>query len=168
MRGRISFQERSCESVFRHGGTLDKYLGDGFMATFGATDDHLDPSSLALACAFDLKKEIEQWNAERQRLEAAPVRVSIGVHSGDVLVGSLGSDQRIEFTVVGDVVNVASRLEETTRGLGCTIIASEDCVTMAGTINAEGLFCRRNEVKLRGLSREIRVYLDCEMEPLSL
>jgi len=155
------FQERSCAIVFRHGGTLDKYLGDGFMATFGATDDHPDPSSLALACAFDLKKEMEWWNVEREQLEAPPVRVSIGVHSGKVLVGNLGSDQRIEFTVVGDVVNVASRLEETTRELGCTIVASEDCVTMAAALDAKVLFRRCIDVKLRGSSREVRAYLDC-------
>jgi len=154
------FQQRSCAIVFRHSGTLDKYLGDGFMATFGATDDHPDPSSLALACAFDLKEEIKRWNIDRQRLGSAPVRVSIGVHSGKVLVGNLGSDQRIEFTVVGDVVNVASRLEETTRNLGCTIIASQECVDMAGTLNAERLFHRCVEVKLRGYSRAVMAYLD--------
>jgi adenylate cyclase len=153
-------QERSCTIVFRHNGTLDEYLGDGFMATCGATDDHPDPSSLALTCAFDLKAEIERWNTDREKNRSAPVPISIGVHSGKVLVGNFGSDQRIEFTVVGDVVNVASRLEEATRDLGCTMIASEDCVAMAGTLKAETLFQRHVEVNLRGSSRKVPAYLD--------
>jgi class 3 adenylate cyclase len=68
-----------------------------------------------LACAFELHAEIERWNTKRAAREAQRLSIAIGVHFGPVVVGNLGSENRLEFTVVGDVVNVASRLEEATR-----------------------------------------------------
>ncbi len=65
-----SFQERSCSVVFKHGGTLDKYLGDGFMATFGSIEHQTDAAASALACAFALLQEIERWNEEARDLRA--------------------------------------------------------------------------------------------------
>ena len=71
-----SFQERSCAIVFKHGGTLDKYLGDGFMATFGSIDLQLDASAHALACAFELQREIERWSRKRSSRGADSLRIS--------------------------------------------------------------------------------------------
>jgi adenylate cyclase len=119
-----SFQERSSRVVFRHRGTLDKFLGDGLMATFGALQDEEDAAARAIACAFDLKAEMERWNAKRDGRRAERLSIAIGVHLGPVTVGNLGPENRLEFTVVGDVVNVASRLEEVTRELGCTLAVS--------------------------------------------
>jgi adenylate cyclase len=97
--------------VFRHQGTLDKYLGDGFMATFGSFREESDVAARAIACAFELHAEIERWNTKRAAREAQRLSIAIGVHFGPVVVGNLGSENRLEFTVVGDVVNVARRLE---------------------------------------------------------
>jgi adenylate cyclase len=154
-----SFQERSCGVVFRHGGTLDKYLGDGFMATFGAIDDRSDAAACAIACAFDLQHEIERWNTKRSRRGALPVRLSIGVHCGLVTVGNLGAEQRVEFAVVGDVVNVASRLQEITREHGGTIAASDICVRSAGSEEILGKFRLQREVQLRGRTQPLSVHL---------
>ena len=97
-----SFQERSTRVVFRHQGTLDKYLGDGFMATFGSFREESDAAARALACAFELLAEIERWNVKRAAREAQRLSIAIGVHFGPVVVGNLGSENRLEFTVVGD------------------------------------------------------------------
>jgi adenylate cyclase len=154
-----SFQERSCAIVFKHGGTLDKYLGDGFMATFGSIEQQQDVSARALACAFELQQEIERWNRKRSGRGADPLRVSIGIHCGPVTVGNLGGMERVEFTVVGDVVNVASRLEEVTREIGGSIIASEDCIRAAGDPAWLTRFQSSRQIQLRGRQQNILVHI---------
>jgi adenylate cyclase len=154
-----SFQERSSAIVFKHGGTLDKYLGDGFMATFGSIGLHPDAPARALACAFELQQEIERWSRKRSTRGAHPLRVSVGVHCGPVTVGNLGGRERIEFTVVGDVVNVASRLEEITRAVGGSIIASEDCIRAAGDPGWSMRFQSSREIQLRGRQQGILVHI---------
>jgi len=118
------YHRRLEETVFQHGGTLDKFLGDGIMATFGtpitAPEDALD----AVKCAAAILDVAEAWNAERKQSGAAPVRVSVGVHYGPIVLGNIGSERRLEFAVLGDVVNVASRLEEQTRRLGAAALLS--------------------------------------------
>ena len=154
-----SFHERGCRVVFEHGGTLDKYLGDGFMATFGGLEDQPDGADRALACAFGLRDEIERWNAKRRARGAPPLAISIGVHCGPVVVGNLGAERRIDFTVVGDVVNVASRLEEATRDLDATIVASASCVTAGGEARWGGRFDAVQDLVLRGRAGPIRVHV---------
>ncbi|ACL55209.1 adenylate/guanylate cyclase domain-containing protein [Methylobacterium nodulans] len=153
-----AFRERSCRIVFAHGGTLDKFLGDGFMATFGCLEDEPDAPHTALACALALQEEMARWNAEREAAGQPCVALSIGLHCGPVVVGTIGAQQRVEFTVVGDVVNVASRLQQATRDLGGGIVASEGC--LAAAIDA-GLaldgFGDSRELTLRGRSQPIRV-----------
>lgn len=154
-----SFQERSCAIVFKHGGTLDKYLGDGFMATFGSIELQPDAPARALACAFELQQEIARWNRKRSGRGADPLRVSVGIHCGPVTVGNLGGRERIEFTVVGDVVNVASRLEEATREVGGSIVASEDCIRAAGAQEWITRFQSSREIQLRGRQQGIIVHI---------
>jgi adenylate cyclase len=111
-------------AVFAHDGTLDKFIGDGAMATFGAVEPGPREATNALACAVAIAEEFSAWNAERIRTRRAPVRISIGLHYGLVVVGDIGTDRRLEFAVLGDAVNVASRLEELTRQLDCTVVVS--------------------------------------------
>ncbi len=153
-----SFRERSCRVVFDHGGTLDKYLGDGFMATFGCIEAQENPAERALSCAFELQREFGRWNAKRRSRGAVPIEVSIGVHCGPVVAGNLGAQSRSEFTVVGDVVNVASRLEGATRQFGAAIIASDICVSAAGAAWREG-FHREMDLQPRGREQALRICL---------
>ncbi|MCF4124924.1 adenylate/guanylate cyclase domain-containing protein [Methylobacterium sp. SyP6R] len=152
------FRERSCKVVFRHAGTLDKFLGDGFMATFGGLDGRGDGAARAIACALDLQREIDAWTAKREARGAAPIRVAVGVHCGPVVIGNIGADQRVEFTVIGDVVNVASRLQAATREVGGRILASECCLAAAGP-EAAGRFTRSLPLTLRGRTQPIVVHV---------
>jgi adenylate cyclase len=153
-----SFRERSCRVVFEHGGTLDKYLGDGFMATFGGIETQENAAERALSCAFELRREFARWDAKRRSRGAVAIEVSIGVHCGPVVAGNLGAQDRSEFTVVGDVVNVASRLEGATRQFGAAIIASDNCVSAAGSAWRES-FDREMELQPRGREQGLRIWL---------
>jgi adenylate cyclase len=124
------FHERMEREVFRHGGTLDKYLGDGLMATFGTPSASDCDAGNALRCAQAMIASIGAFNHERKNRGEPPIRVSIGLHYGQVVLGDIGLN-RLEFAVIGTTVNAASRLESLTRELGCAMIASDDLVRQA-------------------------------------
>jgi class 3 adenylate cyclase len=116
--------------VFRHSGTLDKYLGDGLMATFGTPFAGQADASNALRCAQAMMAAADRWNGERKAAGEAPIRVSFGLHYGPVVLGDIGLTC-LEFAVIGSTVNAASRLEALTRVLDCALVASDDLVTRA-------------------------------------
>lgn len=126
-----SLHERGSGVVFAHGGSLDKYLGDGFLATFGGIRSQPDAAARAVRCALELQNEVARWNAKRAARGHVPLRLSVGVHYGPVVAANVGSAQRLEFTVVGDTVNIASRLETLTRALGCCVAVSDAALTEA-------------------------------------
>ena len=129
-------------AVFEHQGTLDKYLGDGVMATFGTPDAGPDDAVNALASARAMLTSIDAWNRDRAARGEPPLRLSIGIHYGEVVLGDVGSARRLEFAVIGDVVNVASRLEELTRELDARLVVSDalvEAVRAAGGQRATAL-----------------------------
>ncbi len=107
-----------------HGGMINKFLGDGFMALFGVdgASDHADD---ALAAARAMQHRLEQLNGERNARGEDPLAIGIGINSGSTIVGSIGSPERMEFTVIGNVVNVASRIETLNKALGTTLLLSK-------------------------------------------
>jgi adenylate cyclase len=114
--------------IFRHGGTLDKILGDGLLAVFGVPDQGMADAGDALACAFDMVESLKAWNAERAADGLFPVQIGIGLHYGPVMTGDVGSERLMTFTVVGDTVNVASRLQSLSKEIGTVLVASEALV----------------------------------------
>ncbi|KQT02873.1 hypothetical protein ASG42_25670 [Rhizobium sp. Leaf391] len=153
-----SFQERGCECIFRYSGTLDKFLGDGLMATFGGVENQTDAAKQALECGFALLDTYTAWSDKRSARGLEPVTVSIGLHFGEVIVGNVGTKDRREFTVIGDVVNVASRLERATRGLG-RLLVSDACVQAAGGAPEGRFFTRSLTVDIRGRHGSISAHV---------
>src|SRR6516165_7679243 len=113
------------EAVFAHGGTLDKYLGDGLMATFGTPLPGPRDASNAVASARAMTRKMVAWNDTRRAEGLPPLRIGIGLHHGEVVLGDIGGERRLEFAVLGDTVNVASRIQDMTRPLDTAILASE-------------------------------------------
>ncbi|MGB8399736.1 adenylate/guanylate cyclase domain-containing protein [Bradyrhizobium sp.] len=124
------FHARMEREVFRHSGTLDKYLGDGLMATFGTPFVGDADAGNALRCAQAMLGSIDDMNLERKNRGEPPIQVSLGLHYGPVVLGDIGQN-RLEFAVIGTTVNAASRLESLTRELGCVMVASDDLVRQA-------------------------------------
>ncbi len=119
------FHARMETQVFEHSGTLDKYLGDGLMATFGTPFAGEQDATNALRCVESMMAEVIALNKEREKKGQAPVKASFGLHYGPVVLGDIGA-QRLEFAVIGTTVNVAARLEALTRKLQCTLVTSDD------------------------------------------
>ncbi len=147
------------QAIFANGGTLDKYLGDGVMATFGTPSVSPADCANALAAARDIVDGIAAGNAERASAGLAPLRISVGIHFGPAILGNIGSERRLEFATLGDTVNVASRLEAATRDLGCRIVASDAVVSRVDDGGVRGDFRRVPSLSLRGREAPIDVWV---------
>ncbi len=150
------------DEVFRHNGTLDKYLGDGLMATFG-TPVAGDADALnALRCARAMIQSVANWNAERASLGEVPIKASFGLHYGPAVLGDIGSN-RLEFAVIGNTVNIASRIEALTRKLSVALAASDDLLERArreagGDDGAMSDLIRHDNLAIRGLDTGVTVW----------
>lgn len=155
------FRIRMEKAVFTHGGTVDKYIGDCVMATFGLLAPSGRDPAAALACAHDMQDAIRDWNQERAARGLPSVGLGIGVHYGAVVAGDIGSDQRLEFTVIGDTVNVASRLMHLTRELEAGIVISDEVAGAALVTDGEAALAgyrRVEEMPLRGRDGAIALW----------
>jgi adenylate cyclase len=108
-----------------HGGMINKFLGDGFMALFGVGSSAGNHADKALAAARSMERELERLNLSRVQRGEEPLGIGIGINTGPVIVGSIGSPERMEFTVIGNTVNVASRIESLNKTLGTTLLMSK-------------------------------------------
>ncbi len=148
------FHGRMGAAIFDHKGTIDKYIGDEVMATFGTPITGPDDAANAIACARTMRGALADWNRDRAETGAPPVDVGIGVDFGDVVIGNMGDERRLEFAVIGDTVNVASRLQSLTRERDAAVLVSGDVVEAAGTptgltqIGATAIRGRDGEVSL--------------------
>jgi class 3 adenylate cyclase len=157
------------EAVFSNHGSVDKHLGDGLMAFFGPPLTSRRDATNAAMCALEIVKSIECWNQQRARCNESAVRIAVGVHYGEVVQGNVGSEKRLELTLVGDTVNIASRVEAYCRTLDASVLVtgefveallSEGSLELAKSFTDEGLHT------LRGCKEPIRLF-SVRIEPKS-
>jgi adenylate cyclase len=156
------FHGRMEEEVFRHGGCLEKFIGDALLATFGVPDVGTRDATDALACARGMLAALEAWNRERVAAGLPALRMGLGLHYGQVVAGDIGSRRSMAFATVGDTTNVTSRLQALTRELGVTLVASSALVAAVEREGADpallqGLTTRGANV-LRGRDTPIELW----------
>ena len=142
------------EAIFEEGGTLDKFIGDCVMAFFGAPVAQADHARRAVRAALRILAAQRAWNAERARRGQPTLQVRIAVNSGPVVVGDVGSRKRVDYTVLGNTVNVAARLEAYVGEAGEITIGGETHRLLAGEVPTEPL----GEFQLKGLEQRVQAY----------
>jgi len=116
-----SYYKRVCPVIRNHSGFIDKYMGDGIMALFAGPDS----SESAVTAAISMRKVLKLYNSHRAKTGYAPVRVGIGIHTGSLMMGTIGENKRMDGTVISDAVNLCSRIESLTKEYGLDIALSD-------------------------------------------
>lgn len=125
-----AFYSRIEPIVHQHGGTLEKYIGDAVLATFGAGPSGARNAESALLCSYRILEAVKAWNRDRWRVTRQPVGVGLGLHYGPIVSGTIGSSVVSQFVVAGDTVNTASRLQDLTRQMDTDLVVSEALLEM--------------------------------------
>ncbi|MBV8771778.1 MAG: adenylate/guanylate cyclase domain-containing protein [Deltaproteobacteria bacterium] len=149
------FFDRMVEVSMRHQGTIDKFLGDGMMVIFGAPLDDAYQEQHAVTAACEMQKELHALCAKWQAEGRATLKMGVGVNSGAAIVGNIGTAEHMEYTAIGDTVNLAARLESATKDLGLEIIVSEHTYSAVRPLFR---WKSAGEINLRGRSEPIRAY----------
>lgn len=120
-----AYFEEMVDAVFKYGGTLDKYIGDALMAVFGSPAPLEDDAWCAMQAAIAMRQRLKKFNEDRQKEGKMAISIGMGIHSDEVVSGNIGSSKRMELTSIGDGVNLASRLEGTSKQYGVDLVISE-------------------------------------------
>lgn len=154
-----AYLERACAAVLQEGGAIDKFIGDAVMAQFGSPVRHPDHALRAVRAALALEcaaAEFQGWMAQRFAGRDLPAfHIGVGIHSGVAVIGNIGSQQRMEYTAIGDTVNTASRLEGVTKNLGCTIVVSRQTLEAAGERVLTG---KTEALHVKGRAQAVEVF----------
>ncbi|MCW7489517.1 adenylate/guanylate cyclase domain-containing protein [Leptospira meyeri] len=152
------FRRRMVRAIFQYGGSLDKFIGDAVMATFGTpspSDTQGEDSKNAVLAAKSMLSELAQWNEDRKKMGESEIKIGVGIHTGEVFCGSIGSEERMEYTVIGDTVNTASRIESACKDLGVTFLISEAVWLEIGSPTG---WDKKELVTLVGREQKIHLY----------
>jgi class 3 adenylate cyclase len=147
------FFSRMAGAIDRHGGTINKFLGDGFLAIFGAPVRRNDHARRAIEAALAMEQELQKYNEELRARGEPEMNFGVGIDSGEVIAGNVGSSNRLEYTVIGDAANRSSRIEQLTKTLGARILVSERAYQCSGLAGGTPL----PPVEVKGIAEPLRV-----------
>ena len=131
------YQSLMVEAIFECKGTVDKFIGDAVMANFGTPKSHGNDAQNAFDCAILMNKKLSEWNKTREDDGLPKITHRIGIHYGPCVVGNMGSEQRVEFAIIGDVVNVASRICDACKKFDTNFLVSSDLAQRINILNRQ-------------------------------
>jgi adenylate cyclase len=141
--------------VIKYEGTLDKFIGDALLAVFGAPIAHPDDAKRAVFAALEMQEKLKEFNKKRVKKGKNEIRIGIAVHTGNLVAGNIGSEVRMEYTVIGDTVNLTSRLEPLNKQFGTQILISESTYSeVKDDIEVREI----PAVELRGKEEKVKIY----------
>jgi adenylate cyclase len=149
---------RQVDVIFRHGGTVDKFIGDAIMAFWGAPVDDARHAQNAVKAALEMGRVVDEFRATLPGELAREFDIGIGVHTGPAVVGFIGSENKLDYTAIGDSVNLASRIEGATKGVARILVSGATRSACGG----EFMFTDRGTFKAKGKSEEVRLYEPAE------
>ena len=149
------FLTRMTDIIIKNGGTIDKFMGDCIMAFWNAPIDDPKHEEHAVQAAVEMQEELKILNSELSKENLPNINIGIGINTGEALVGNMGSDQRFDYSVIGDAVNLASRLESSSKTLGKTLVIGENTVK---SVKYNYNFDYVDEITVKGKSEAIKVY----------
>jgi adenylate cyclase len=150
------FRRRITNAAAEYGGLVEKFIGDGALIIFGVPEPHSDDGRRALACAKRLIEVMQEWNTTRDPIN--PLSIAVGLHVGQCFCGVVGDASRLEFTAVGDAVNVAARLELLAKQSDEVLIASRDALAYADEPLDRSMWHPLGSENLRGREAPVEVY----------
>jgi len=148
------FLTRMTNIIIKNGGTVDKFMGDCIMAFWNAPLNTPGHEKLAVRTAIQMQKELKKLNRELKKEKLPQINIGIGINTGEALVGNMGSDQRFDYSVIGDDVNLASRLESSSKELGSTLVVGEKTVKKCRGYKFKSL----GTIQVKGKTEDINVY----------
>jgi len=152
------FRSVVTDVIFEHGGMVDKFIGDAVLALFGALQPAADDAERAIRCGLKVLAAVEAWSGVSKTAGGYSVQIGIGVHYGEVFIGAVGNERMLEFTVLGDAVNLAARLERLTRTAGSAFVVSRDLLEAAGPIRVPTTWVPVSKSLLAGRLTEIEAF----------
>lgn len=157
-----SYLERITQPIIKGGGTIDKYMGDSIMALFDRADNNREQEAkAAVKAAINIFDTLSIYNSHRKKSNYDKVSIGLSIHSGQVIIGTIGSEDRMDSTVLGDVVNLTSRLESLTKIYRVNAIITETSLELVKDMNIEVRLI--DHVRVKGKSQSVKIYeiLDC-------
>ncbi len=148
------FQEM-VKVIYAHHGIVDKFIGDAIMAIWGAPKSTGDDAYQAVMACIEMRIALDELNKKRMARGDVPIKIGMGLHYGEAISGTIGSDDRMEFTVIGDTVNMASRIESSTKAFGTDLLLSED---IAGFVRERFVLEEAGSAEVKGKTEPLKFY----------
>jgi adenylate cyclase len=141
--------------INKHGGVVDKFIGDAIMAVWGAPNSSERDSQNAVRACLEMRRALKDLNDRRATRGQVPIKIGMGLHRGEAISGTIGSSERMEYTVIGDAVNQSSRIESSTKAFGTDLLLSQD---LANFVVQDFILEEAGSVEVKGKAEPLKLF----------